>query len=62
MKEEDLKEIEDAILVGFAGWYLRMKWWKKRMEIWEKRENWRYWSKGEGKRHSKKYWWENFEK
>ena len=62
MKKDIKKELIDAFLLGFAGWYWRMKYWKKRTEMWEEREVWKYWKAREGRKKSKKYWWSDFER
>jgi hypothetical protein len=62
MKKDLKKDLIDAFLLGFAGWYWRMKWWKKRMDMWEKGEYWKYWGEKKGKRYGKRVWWEKIEK
>jgi hypothetical protein len=62
MKKDIKKELIDAFLLGFAGWYWRMKYWKKRVEAWEKGEEWRYWKAKERRKKSKSFWWEKFER
>ena len=62
MKKDLKKDLIDAFLLGFAGWYWRMKYWKKRVDMWEKGE---YWNYGRAKKRGgakKLYWWERFEK
>jgi len=62
MKDDIDRKLKDAFILGFAGWYLRLKYWKKRVEEYEEGRAWRYWKAG-GKRRGKKfYWWEDNEK
>jgi hypothetical protein len=62
MKKDIKRELVDAFLLGFAGWYWRMKYWKKRVEMWEKGEDWRYWKAKRRRRDKKFYWWEENDK
>jgi len=62
MREKDIKEIADAFLLGVFGSLWRAKYWKKRVEMWEKGEDWRYWKAKRRRRDKKFYWWEENDK
>jgi len=62
MKKDVGKSLKEAFILGFAGWYLRMKYWKARIDAWERGEVSGYWKAEKRRRRKKYYWWEKVER